>query len=406
MVTAGRETIMEREASARSWLVPVAAILVAVFAVCTSELVIAGLLPAIAIDLAVDIPTAGLLISGYALGVAVAGPLLALATASIPRKMLLLAVMAVFVAGNVLCALSTGYAMLLAARLVLAACHGLFFGVTMVIAMNLAPPGRQATAISVVTAGVSMATVIGVPLGTAIGNAYGWRMPFWIITAAVFAATLLLVLLIPATPAEKRSSSNFTAELRAAFRPVVVISFATIILALIGIFALLAYLVPLLTDVSGVPLSVVPWVLFAIGVTGFFGNLLGGRLGDWNPTLTVTGVFATNMVLFLVLWQVADNSTLVPVLLCAIWLVGFMFLAPIQARVLKEVSDAPNFASTLMSSAFQVGIAVGAGLGGAVISAGWGYRQLPFVSAVFLGFSLLATLGLIAYDRRRKLAPA
>ena len=387
---------------ARGWLVPVAALLIAVFAVCTSELVISGLLPALATDLRVDIPTAGLLITGYALGVAVAGPLLALATASIPRKTLLLVVMAIFVAGNVLCALSTDYAMLMVARLVLAACHGLFFGVTMVIAMRVAPPGRQATAISVVTAGVSMATVIGVPLGTAIGNAFGWRTPFWIIAAAVVAATLLLILLIPATGEEKRTSSNFSDELRAAARPVVLISFATIALALIGIFVLLAYLVPLLTDVTGVPIGVVPWVLLALGLSGFVGNLLGGRLGDWNPTLTVTGVFATNTVLFLVLWQVAANSTLVPIVLCAIWLVGFMFLAPVQARVMREVSDAPNFTSTLMSTAFQVGIAAGAAIGAAGISAGWGYAQLPLVSSGFLSLSLLVTLGLIAYDRRRK----
>ena len=314
--------------------------------------------------------------------------------------------MAVFVAGNVFCALAGSYGMLLAARLVLAACHGLFFGVTLVIAVGLAPPGRQATAISVVTAGVTMATVIGVPLGTAIGNAFGWRMPFWIIAAAGIAATLILVALIPASPKEARSSSNFKAELAAAVRPVVLISFVTIILALIAVFSLLSYLVPLLTDVSGVPLGLVPWVLFAIGVAGFVGNLLGGRLGDWNPTLTVTGSFATNMVLFLAVWQFRSNSVVVVILLCAIWLIGFMFLAPVQSRVLKEVSDAPNFASTLMSTSFQVGIAIGAALGGAVIAAGWGYGQLPLVSSGFFALALLVTLGLIAYDRRLKVKPA
>lgn len=390
----------------RGWLVPLGALLIAVFAVCTSELIITGLLPALATDLGVDIPTAGLLITGYAAGVAVAGPLLALVTAAVPRKGLLLAIMAVFVAGNVFCALAGSYGMLLAARLVLSAGHGLFFGVTMVIAVKLAPAGRQATAISVVTAGVNMATIIGVPLGTAIGNAFGWRMPFWIIVAAGIAATLILVALIPVSPKEARSSSNFRAELAAAIRPVVLFSFATIVLALIAFFSLLSYLVPLLTDVSGVPLSLVPWVLFAIGVAGFFGNLLGGRLGDWNPTLTVTGSMATNTALLLGVWQFASNSVVVVILLCLIWLVGFMFLAPVQSRVLREVSDAPNFASTLLSTSFQVGIAIGAALGGAVIAAGWGYGQLPLVSAVFLGLSLLVTVGLMAYDRRLKAKPA
>jgi DHA1 family inner membrane transport protein len=392
--------------TSRRWFVPVGALLIAVFAVCTSELIITGLLPALAADLNVDIPTAGLLITGYASGVAVAGPLLALATAALPRKGLLLAIMAVFVAGNVFCALSGSYLMLLGARLVLAACHGLFFGVVMVIAVKLAPPGRQATAISVVTAGVSMATVIGVPLGTAIGNAFGWRVPFWIITGAGVAAALILVLLIPPTSKEERTSSNFAAELAAAVRPVVLICFAIIIFALIAFFAFLAYIVPLLTGISGVPLNLVPWVLFAVGFAGFFGNLLGGRLGDWNPTLTVTGSFSINMVLFILVWQFASSTVLVPVLLCVIWLVGFAFLAPVQTRVLREVSDAPNFASTLMSTAFQVGIAAGAALGGVVIARGWGYAQLPLVSAVFLGLALLTTLGLIAYERRRSTVPA
>jgi DHA1 family inner membrane transport protein len=309
--------------------------------------------------------------------------------------------MAVFIAGNVLCALSANYATLLGARLVLSACHGLFFGVAMVIAVKLAPAGRQATAISVVTAGVNMATIIGVPLGTAIGNAFGWRMPFWIIVAAGIVATLGLVVLIPASPKEVRTSSNFWTELAAAARPVVLVSFAIIVLVLIGFFTFFSYLVPLLTDVSGVPLGVVPWVLLAIGVTGFFGNILGGRFGDWNPTLTVVGSIGTNAVLLLGLWQFASNSVVAVIFLCLIWLVGFMFLAPVQSRVLREVHDAPNFASTLLSTSFQVGIAIGAALGGAVIATGWGYAQLPLVSALFFGLALLATLGLIAYDRRR-----
>jgi DHA1 family inner membrane transport protein len=397
---------MAGTSAGRSWLVPVSALLIAVFAVCTSELIITGLLPALATDLGVDIPTAGLLITGYAVGVAVAGPLLALATASMPRRGLLLAVMVVFVAGNVFCALAGSYGMLLAARLVLSACHGLFFGVAIVIAVNLAPPGRQATAISVVTAGVNMATIIGVPLGTAIGNAFGWRMPFWIIVGAGIVATLIVVMLIPASPREDRTSSSFGTELAAAFRPVVLFSFAIIIFVLIGFFTFFSYLVPLLTDVSGVPLSLVPAILFGVGIAGFFGNLLGGRLGDWNPTLTVTGSIAGNAVLLVGLWQFAPNSVAVVILLCLIWLVGFMFLAPVQSRVLREVSDAPNFASTLLSTSFQVGIAIGAALGGAVIAAGLGYAALPLVSAGFFGLGLLTTLSLMAYDRRLKAKPA
>src|SRR5688572_22229728 len=230
-----------------NWLVPIAALLVAAFAVCTTELIIGGLLPAIAADLSVTIPTAGLLISGYALGVAVAGPALALATTRLPRKGLLLVVMAVFVVGNLLCAVSNSYWMLLAARLVLSACHGLFFGIILVIATGLAPPGRQATAVSLVMAGVNAATIIGIPLGTAIGNTYGWHVPFWLTTVAGAVAAVTLAVLIPAANEAERAASDLRSEFRAAIRPVVLLCFGIIALALVAFFVMVAYLVPFLT---------------------------------------------------------------------------------------------------------------------------------------------------------------
>jgi DHA1 family inner membrane transport protein len=151
------------------------------------------------VDLAVDIPTAGLLISGYAIGVALGGPILALLTGKLPRRPLLLVLMLVFVLGNVLCALATSYWLLLGARLVIAGSHGLFFGVSFIIATRLVPKERQASAVSFVIAGITIANVLGVPIGTAIGNAYGWRATFWAIAAVGVAATLALAALIPAT---------------------------------------------------------------------------------------------------------------------------------------------------------------------------------------------------------------
>ncbi|HZP19168.1 MAG TPA: MFS transporter, partial [Bauldia sp.] len=178
---------------------PLIALFFAAFAVGTTELIIAGLLPALAADLAVDIPTAGLLISGYAAGVAVGGPFLSLATGRIPRRPLLLGLMAVFILGNVLCALADSYWLLMGARLVIAASHGLFFGLAMVIATGLVPKGREGTAVSLVVAGITFANVVGAPVGTAIGNAWGWHASFWAIAAVGIGATAMLAFFLPRT---------------------------------------------------------------------------------------------------------------------------------------------------------------------------------------------------------------
>ncbi|MEO6012654.1 MAG: MFS transporter [Devosia sp.] len=390
-----------------NWLVPFAGLIAATFAVCTAELVISGLLPSIANDLHVDIPTAGQLITGYAIGVGVAGPLLALATAGVSRKTVLISIMAAFVIGNILCALSGSYWMLLASRLLLAGCHGLFFGVAIVLATQLAPPGRQASAVSLVLAGVNAATILGVPLGTAIGNAYGWRAPFWITAVAgVFAAVVLVLLLRNDGAPPRTDRSQFERELRAAVRPKVLLGYATIAFTFVAFFVMVSYLVPLLTNVSSIPLDQVPWVLFAMGLAGFVGNLAGGRISDHYPLVTIIGSLGINIILLVLLAQIVTSSVLTPVLLCLIWFIGFFFPAPVQARILKEVADAPNFTSTIMGSSFQVGIASGAALGGAVLAAGWGYERLPLLSALFMVLSLICTLGLVTWDRlaRRALA--
>ena len=396
---------MQRIAGSKGWLVPVFALFVSAFAVCTAELIVAGVLPAMADDLRVDIATAGLLITGYAIGVAIFGPLLALLTGRLPRRLLLVAIMAVFVAGNVLCATATDYWALLGARLLVAACHGLFFGIAMVIATRVAPEGRQTTAVSFVVAGVTLASIAGIPVGTAIGNAFGWRTTFWVIAGAGALAAVLLAILIPETGGPSRQG-NFRAELRAAVRPAVLICYATIALFMTGVFSILTYIVPILTDVTGVPLEVVPWVLFALGSVGFFGNLAGGRLGDWNATVTTAGILAVSVVVYLVFSQVTANGILALGLLLAGWAVGFGFPAPVQGRIIKEIADAPNFGATLISTAFNIGIASGAALGAAAISSGWSYGNLSYLIALFHALALVSVGGLYLYDRRARFAPA
>jgi DHA1 family inner membrane transport protein len=164
-------------------------------------------------------------------------------------------------------------------------------------------------------------------------------------------------------------------------------------------FAVYAYIVPLLTTVTGIVIGEIPWLLFIAGVAGFFGNLLGGRLGDWKPNVTIVGIFALLIAIYALLIPAMHNIGAMIGVCIAWWFVGFAFPAPMQARILKDAADAPNLVSTLLSSAFNVGIAGGAALGSVVLSAGWGYERLPWVSVAFGAAALIGTLILVSLDR-------
>jgi DHA1 family inner membrane transport protein len=270
----------------------------------------------------------------------------------------------------------------------------------MVFATRIAPEGRQTSAVSLVIAGVTLANILGVPIGTALGNAFSWRAAFWAIAAAGAVAVVVLAWLIPETREAPPSRDRLKAELGAAARPAVLLCYAISICYTTGVFALMAYIVPLLTTVSGVGIDMVPWVLFGTGFVGFFGNLIGGRLGDWNGRLTMLGILVINITLCIVMFQVASFMWGALLCLWGLWLVGFGFPAIVRTRIVKESRDAPTFAATLTSSAFNIGIASGAALGGLALSAGWSYATLPLLTAGAQALSLVGTLALLALDRR------
>lgn len=382
----------------------ITALFLAAFAVGTSELLIVGLLPTLAADLKVTIPETGHLITAYALGVAVGGPVLALTTTGIERRRLLLILMATFVAGQFVCALAPGYIVLLLGRLVTAASHGLFFGVALVIATSLVAEDRRGTVISIVSAGVTVANLAGAPLGTAIGNAVGWRWAFLAVGVLGVVAALVLFALVPRHAKPAAQAPALRDQFAPLGRQAVFLSFAMIAIGVAGYLAVFSYLVPLLTSVTGVPLNVVPLMLAALGVGALIGNIVGGRLGDWKPLPTIIGSLLGTGAAYIAMAQLAGNAVVMTALVFLWALIGWTFVAPVQARILKGSSDAPDFVATLISSAFNVGIAAGAWVGATALTGGWSYAQLPWIGLAAVLIALIIAAISFALDRKVGLA--
>ncbi|MEO8756667.1 MAG: MFS transporter [Devosia sp.] len=376
------------------------ALFAAAFAIGTSEFVIAGILPAVSTDLAISIPTAGLLVSLYALGVAIGGPLLATFVGRFPRKLMLLIYVAIFVAGYGYCAIAPNYPALLAARVVISLIHGAYFGTAMVVATSVVEPSRRGFAVALILAGLTVANIIGVPLGTAIGTAFGWRMTFWAVALLGIAALAMIALMVPADNAHDAQHGNFRAGLRTLAREPVVSSFAVIILQTVGQFALFTYISPLLTDASHIPLGIVPWLLLLFGLGSTIGVLVGGRLTDWKLMATLTGCLALQVVIYALMGVfVAAPWIMAPLVL--IWgATVFAFGSPAQTRILSNTRDAPLLASSLIPSAFNIAIAFGAWFGGALIDQGFSYGILPWVGVI--GAILSTLVSALSWARERR----
>lgn len=358
------------------------ALFAAAFAIGTSEFVIAGILPAVSTDLAISIPVAGYLVSLYALGVAIGGPVLATFTGRFPRKRLLMVYVGIFCVGYVACALAPTYAALLLARAAIALIHGAFFGTAMVVAADVVEEWRRGFAISLILSGLTVANIVGVPVGTAIGNAFGWRMTFWAVAAAGLASFALIAALVPSERMKDGEQGGILAGIKALGREPVYSSLAIIIVQTIGQFALYTYIAPFLTDVAGVPLDTVPWLLLLIGLGSTIGILGGGRLADWKLMPSLTLMLALQVVMYALMAAFAANAIVLSAVLLVWGAAVFGFAAPAQSRILSNTRDAPLLASSLIPSAFNVAIAGGAWLGGTLIDRGTPYTMLPWIGVV------------------------
>jgi DHA1 family inner membrane transport protein len=377
---------------------PLFALAIASFGIGTTEFVIMGLLPDVARDLGVTIPTAGLLVTGYALGVTVGGPILAIATGKMERRRALLGLIALFIIGNVLCAVAPGYWLLMAARIVTAFCHGAFFGLGAVVAADIVPPKQRTQAIAIMFAGLTLANVLGVPFGTAFGQAFGWRATFWAVAGIGVVAALALVLWLPR--GIQPTGDGLLHEMRTLKRPQVLLAMLISVLASASLFSVFTYITPILEQVTGVQPSAVTWILLIFGVGLTLGNFAGGWLGDRRPMPTVIGIFAA-LVVVLVLFSVTARSLGPAVVTLLVWgIMVFALVSPLQMRVLNEAVGAPNLASTINQGAFNLGNASGAWIGGAALTYGVPYGSLSWIGAVLALAGLGCTVYSHALDRR------
>jgi DHA1 family inner membrane transport protein len=373
---------------------PILALAIASFGIGTTEFVIMGLLPDVARSFSVTVPQAGYLVSGYAMGVVVGAPLVAMATARLPRKTALLGLMAVFLVGNLGCALAPSYLLLLLARIVTAFAHGAFFGIGAVVARDLVPRERRAQAVALMFTGLTLANVLGVPFGTALGQAAGWRMAFWAVVAIGVLAGVAILAWVPAgLPGSKNGLGS---EFRTMSRWAVLQPMLISTLASVSLFSVFTYITPFLETVTGLSPHGVTLALLLVGVGLTVGNVVGGRLGDRNLMGTVVGCFAGLIAVLLVLSFVSHLEIATLAVLVVWGALAFALVSPLQIWVLEAATDAPNLASTLNQGAFNLGNATGAWLGGAALTAGVDYARLPWIGAgvavVALGLTLSAII--------------
>ncbi|WP_405664549.1 MFS transporter [Streptomyces sp. NBC_01166] len=374
------------------------ALAIGAFGIGTTEFVIMGLLPDVAADFHVSIPTAGFLVTGYALGVVLGAPLMTALGTRVTRKRMLMLLMGLFVVGNVVSALAPTFGAMLTGRVIASLAHGAFFGIGSVVAADLVAPEKKAGAIAMMFTGLTVANVVGVPLGTFIGQTLDWRVTFFVVAGLGVLGLLGVAKLVPEQP--KPQGVRIRHEL-AAFRNVqVLLAMAMTVLGFGGVFAAITYITPMMTETAGFATSSVTWllVLFGLGMVG--GNLLGGKFADRHlmPMLYVSlGALAAVLALFTL---TAHNKIAAAVTIVLIGALGFATVPPLQKRVLDQAAGAPTLASAVNIGAFNLGNALSAWLGGIVIAAGFGYTAPNWVGAALAAAALLLAVLSGVLDRR------
>ncbi len=384
---------------------PLIALFIAAFAFGTTEFVIAGVLPQVADGLGVTVPTAGYLVSGYALGIAIGGPLLTLATARVPRKTLLLCLMLVFCVGQAACALAPDFAAMLSIRVAVAVAHGAYFGVAMVVAVSLVREDQRGMAVALILAGLTVSGIVGVPAGTAIGNVWGWRATFWAMFVLGIVAALAMIALLPRTAGGSRPPAGLRSEVRVLGRQQVWTSLILMLMLMLCQFVPYTYIAPLLQQVTGLDAAFVPWVLLLNGIGATLGVFIGGKLSDHRLMPSLITMLVLQGVVLATIYLVSPYPLPMVAALTLWGGLNFAVGTPIQTRILSWTADAPNLASSLIPSGFNIGIALAAFVGAMMLNAGYSYRSLPLLGVAAMVVATVVALSSWIAEQRRGLAP-
>jgi len=376
---------------------PLLALATGAFGIGVTEFAPMGMLPGIAADLGVSIPAAGLLVSAYALGVLIGAPLMTLTTGRIPRRQLLIGLMAIFTLGNLMSALASDYTSLLIARVVTSLNHGAFFGVGALVAASVVAPERRAGAVAAMFMGLTLATIGGVPLATWFGELLGWRQAFW---GIAWLGVLTMVALWFALPTVVLPPSDgVMAEIRVLARPPVLAALALTVVGSGAMFTVFTYIAPILSSETHASTAFITAMLVLFGVGLTLGNLWGGKAADRSIDRTLI-VSLGVLILVLLAFTVLMRWPLPAAVAILIWgFASFALVPPLQMRVMEAAQDAPNLASAVNIGAFNLGNALGAALGGAVIKAGLGY---PAISLAGAGMAALGLLMVLAFAWRSR----
>ncbi|HEY1846694.1 MAG TPA: MFS transporter [Buttiauxella sp.] len=383
------------------------ALTISAFAIGTTEFVIVGLVPTIAEQLSISLPSAGLLVSIYALGVAVGAPVLTALTGKLPRKQLLISLMVLFTAGNLLAWLSPNYETLVIARLLTGLAHGVFFSIGSTIATSLVPKEKAASAIAIMFGGLTVALVTGVPLGTFIGQHFGWRETFLAVSAIGVIALISSTILVP-KDIPMRAVASLKDQLKVLTHPRLLIIYAITALGYGGVFTAFTFLAPMMQDLAGYSPAAVSWILLGYGVSVAIGNIWGGKLADRHGAVpALKFIFAALAVLLLVFQFTASShiAALVTVLVMGVF--AFGNVPGLQVYVVQKAEEytpnAVDVASGLNIAAFNVGIALGSIIGGQTVQS-FGLAQTPWIGAVIVVGALLL-IGLSGrLDKRTEVA--
>ncbi|WP_081163029.1 MFS transporter [Ensifer aridi] len=379
------------------------ALTIAAYAIGTTEFVIVGLLPTVAADLDITLPLAGLIVSVYALGVTFGAPTLTALTGRIERKPLLLGLMALFAVGNTAAALSPSYEVLLVARVLSAFAHGVFFSVGSTIAADLVPENRRASAIAMMFMGLTVAIVTGVPIGTYIGQVFGWRATFWAVAALGVVAFAGIATLLPGT-LSKAAPAGLLDQVRVLGSGRLLIVFAMTALGYGGTFVAFTFLAPILQEITGFSEESVSLILVLYGVAIAIGNVAGGKIANHNPVKALVGLFLLQALVLAIFSFTAASPVLTLVTLAALGFLSFANVPGLQLYVVQLAKEhrpgAVDVASALNIAAFNLGIALGAWLGGTIVDSSLGLAATPWVGAILVAVALLLTLWSGALDRR------